>query len=539
MTEHSYKNSSLQLLSQRPKSFALSRAGRPSPLFVKSTAQTALAKNSQTMKNSSKSQQDLFKDTASITKTVLLVKKEHSNNTSGTPNNKNSLPCTPQNQIITSHVDATPAQKPTEQNTDYKNSDSLSSNDQQFGTPSQQSFTCSYNSSFSNSSSNGSTATSDEEDYESTQNTASPTTSTATFTTSSSTKQPCFWTKEEDKVLMSTLHAAISNPLKSPVLFQGKTKLPYGMVHRVVRDTVKIASKQTGKPFLHSLADTRKRLHYLYLFENKGTSLPSNMSSSSLTANTQEDSTKPAALARRETYRRKTLLSEQMLGKNGQNSCGFDFSEDNRMQNVGPLSQPFSVATTTTTTTTNIERNDLPQFVTTDRASRSAQHESVAKSAVGLRSTWIHRKTCYKNNYRQLIDQESLQRHRSDSSLGSNISGSSEKRALLDKTSKPKPNQNGNGSKCDEKSTFNSQIEDNHTREQYTPLQQRLNLHRKNSYLRRQEFYLNDDSEEKGETEFARAMATLYISGRGYPDKFKPRESNESTKPNISSELNE
>lgn len=138
------------------------------------------------------------------------------------------------------------------------------------------------------------------------------------------------WTSDEDQFLMAMYHDAIDNPLRSPVLLQGTLSLPYGLVHRVVRNTVKAASQRSGRLFPHSLADTRKRLHYLYSLERDGAFhvTPSNGSTNGNV--TSSTSGKPPST------RSNRLAGLRNFGIGDQ----FDFSEDNRMQNIGPQSQP-------------------------------------------------------------------------------------------------------------------------------------------------------------------------------------------------------
>lgn len=129
------------------------------------------------------------------------------------------------------------------------------------------------------------------------------------------------WTKEEDKVLLNMYYRQSDNPQKAPVAGPGAA-LPYGLVHRVVRDTAQLVAQKTGHPFPHSLAETRRRLHYLYGLEQQ-------------TQHSQAQSP-PHHSSRRGQQQ----FTRSHGGHHSQQQGGadeFDFSADNRMQNIGPL----------------------------------------------------------------------------------------------------------------------------------------------------------------------------------------------------------
>lgn len=228
------------------------------------------------------------------------------------------------------------------------------------------------------------------------------------------------WTKDEDNFLMTALRQTIDNPQRSPVLLQPSSTLPYGLVHRVVRDTQILAQAHTGKPFLHSLEDTRNRLHYLYRIDQLEAC--SSLAKSIQTPDPAQPTSSETSLPYRTTTANWPVLNRFRAGD------AFDFSEDNKLQNIGPLSSTqlpwLSIQTTHNQAhiPSSLQTPPSPAFVGFPQSHNPAPDSS-------LRSPWLPKtdSTHPKPYNLKLIPQ----RKTSVSSSASNASSSSEKRALL------------------------------------------------------------------------------------------------------------
>lgn len=149
------------------------------------------------------------------------------------------------------------------------------------------------------------------------------------------------WTQEDDKFLLDICHDQIDNPLKSPINLHGNTvTLPYGLVHKIIRQSIKIASR-TERPFNHPVSQIRKRIHYLFALEQQQLqqSMPFRVGSAdsfnipkSAVYSTPPPSIPPRRINDNSPKSPDSQFStiDSILGEE------FDFSENNQMQNIGP-----------------------------------------------------------------------------------------------------------------------------------------------------------------------------------------------------------